>query len=359
MRMLFRVVRASLLRNLRVSGWMFVSLGILAALAAMFATVAIETGRKMRSSLRVVGANGVASAASSARLRASLADRTDVEACFVEARAATAKGQPLAVLAADQAELSRATAYWAVRGRRAAGAGEAIVGARLAARLHLAPDGEVDLELAGGPEAHLRVVGVFESGDEDEDRVFVSPQTPALSTVPPLASYALLSVRGGADGLRELEERLARQGVTLRPLRQLILGEEAVLGKVNLLSAVALAAVLALSALGVSAAVLARIVERRAELALMQAIGAPRAAIARLLLTEATVLGLAAAAAGFVLGSLLAWLVAWKVFGTGVEPHAAALAAAVLVACGVALFSGLLGLRRALLFDPAAALQGE
>jgi putative ABC transport system permease protein len=105
--------------------------------------------------------------------------------------------------------------------------------------------------------------------------------------------------------------------------------------------------------------VLARIGERRAELALMRAIGAARAGIARLLLVEAAVLGLSAAALGFVAGSLLAWLVAWKVFGTGVTPRPAALAAAVLVACGVALLSGAAGLRRALRLDPAAALQGE
>lgn len=357
--MLLRIARASLLRNPRVNAWMLVSLGLLASLAAMFATVALATGHKMRSSLRAVGANAVATSDSHAGLRTALAESADLQACFVDARAATVEGRPVAVLAADPAALARATAYWAVRGRRAGNAAEALVGARLAGRLRLAPGGEVELALDGGPTARLGVAGVFESGDEDEDRVFVSPEVPVLAARPPLASYALLSVGGGAQALHEVEVRLAARGVALRPLRQILQGEEAVLDKVNLLSAVALAAVLALSALGVSAAVLARIVERRAELALMQAMGAVRSALARLLLTEATLLGLAAAAGGFVVGSLLAWLVAWQVFGTGVAPHPAGLGAAVLVSCGVALLACLTGLRRALRTDPAVALQGE
>jgi putative ABC transport system permease protein len=231
------------------------------------------------------------------------------------------------------------------------------MGRRLAAALGAAVGSTVEVHLPGraAPE-RLRVAGVLESGDEDEGRMFVAG---APSPGGPRYTYALLSVPGGEAALAGMGAAIAGLGLELSPLRQVLHGEQAVIARIDLLTGIALAVVVLLGALGVTAAVLARVLERRRELALLQALGATRRSVATFLLCEGAVTGAVAAVLGYAAGTALSRAVARQVFGVAPAPHLAPLLAAAAVSVVIAVAAAAVGARRALRLETAALLKGE
>lgn len=385
--MLVKIVGNSLLKRVRITVWTLATLSTCAALVTLFAALAVDAEKKMSGSLRRLGTNAVVysnaepfgrmtepgSAGTSPKWETVkvLAAGADAGIAVLHGRVGTLKGKPAAVITADPKELSGMTPYWVVRGRRPVSPGEGLAGMRAASSFGIQEGSEWTIRWSRpGQESRIRITGVFESGDEDEDRIFLpvpssasaaGAEDAAAGMPPSLTSYALLSVPGGEKGIRLLAERLAagNAGVAVKPLHQILHGEQKTLEKIKLLSAFALLAVLSLSSLGVSAAVLARVAERRQELALFQALGAKRRLIALFLLSESAVLGTVAAVAGFVLGTFLSQVVTVRIFQVSVTPHLASFLAALAVTVGVALLAGGAGARRALKLEPAIALRGE
>jgi putative ABC transport system permease protein len=371
-----RLVRKSLLGNPRLLVWTVATLTASSALACMFTTVSLEVGRKMSGALRSLGANAVVHRTDGNRLpsdrgaaatspagdwrRVEQAARgAGAELLVVRLRVGSVQGAPLAVAWARPEGLEAMTPYWSVTGARAAEAGECAVGRSVAERFDLEPGDQLSLEWPDreGSPGRFRVAGVFEAGDEDDARIYLSrAPEPDADTATGTLAYGLLSVPGGEAGIARVRAHLSGSGYALKPLRQVLHGERSVLDRVRLLSALALAVVLVLTSLGVTASALARVVERRREFALMQALGATRRAIRRHLLAESAAVGALASLGGFLLGTVLAEAVTLRVFGVPVEPRAAGFGAALLVALGVALPSGLTAARHILRLPPAAVL---
>lgn len=370
--MFARMVGQSLVKSARVTAWSLATLTACAALATLFFTMSLDVGEKMSRSLRSLGANAVAyrvqpdgrrpgsdavlSPPAWAGVR-EVAESRGADIVQLSLEVGTVEGLPLAVVNDAARGLGRMTPYWAVQGRRVVEPGECVIGRKVAETLHLGTGGKVEVRLATGKEV-FRVAGVFESGDEDEHRMFVSK-----AGVPDARSfaYALLSVPGGEAGIARLNEALAggNLGIELKPLRQVLVGERTVLKKIDLLAGLALVAVLVLSGLGVTAAVLSRVVERRRELALLQALGAKRRTVGAFLLAEGAAVGIAAAVLGYGIGNLLAQLVVHHVFRVSVTPHATAFVAALAVTVVTALLAASVAARRALRMEPAVLLKGE
>ena len=373
--MLGKMVRKSLLKNVLINVWTLATLTMCAAMVAMFTTIYVDVGRKMSHSLRRLGANAVVhwEEESPKSMRKTgvtrdipnwpvvdkLANAVGADVLMLRVHVGTVTDKPLVVVSTDPATLVLMTPYWAVSGKRATAPGECLVGKRLASSLNIKTGTVVTVQWTT-PQmtSDLQVVGIFESGDEDEDRIFTSSLS---STEQPSLTYALLSVPGGEQGIRLLDEQLRAtgSGVTVKPLRHILHGERTVLQKITLLSSLTTIVVLVLSSLGVSAATLARIVERRRELALLQALGAVRRSVVFFLLYESTVMGAVAAVAGFVLGTILAQAVVQHVFRVSITPHLVAFLAALAATLGVTLLAGGVVSRRALHIGPAIALRGE
>lgn len=359
--MLAAMVFRSLWNNLRLSVWTLLTLATCAALVTLFTTITFEVRAKMRHTLRGLGANAVAYPAARGETDWSVFGRTaqsqGVQSAQLAVRVGLLKGIPVAVVAADPQALQNLTPYWVVTGKRATTAGECLVGRHVADTLGLQIGHVAKVEWpAGGQPASLSVVGLVESGDEDDDRVFIiSPSGPAD------LSYALLSVNGGEPAIGRLQKSLAvaPSHVEIKPLRQIVQGEEQLLNRISVLCLAALAVVLVLTALGVSASMLARVVERKKEFALLQALGASKRSVVKFLLAESATVGGIAAVVGFVFGTLLASAVVRQIFKASATPHGAAFAAALAATTVVALLAGSIACRRILRLQPATALRGE
>ncbi|MDA0792142.1 MAG: FtsX-like permease family protein, partial [Proteobacteria bacterium] len=110
--------------------------------------------------------------------------------------------------------------------------------------------------------------------------------------------------------------------------------------------------------IGIMNIMLASVMERRAEIGLLRAVGARQRDVVRQFLVETTVIALLGAAAGIVLGAVIAyaiagfagWAVAWSLPG---------IALAVIVCMAIAVGFGVYPAMSAARLDPVAALQAD
>ena len=156
-----------------------------------------------------------------------------------------------------------------------------------------------------------------------------------------------------------LQIRQVLPGVDVRTIRRVADTEGRILSHVGmLLWMVTLAALLA-AALAVAATSATTILERRAEVGIMKAIGATNALVAGIFLAEQVMLAIAGGAVGFVLGVGLARILGQSVFGTPASLRIVLLPVVLGLAAIVAVLGCLIPLRRAARFDPAPILRGE
>ena len=151
----------------------------------------------------------------------------------------------------------------------------------------------------------------------------------------------------------------ALPGTDVRVIRRVAEGEGAILARVRLLLWLVTAAALLAAALAVGASAAASVMERRAEIGLMKALGAASASVGFLLAAEQLLLALVGGGIGYALGIILARLLGEKVFGAAPEPSLLVFVVVIALAVGVTLLGSAFPLRRAARYEPAPILRGE
>jgi putative ABC transport system permease protein len=285
--------------------------------------------------------------------------------------------------------------WWTIRGRWFNdGARECVVGAGLAKSFPggVAPGATLWLQPANGDSTApagqaipLLVTGIVTTGDVDDN-----------SIVAPLALAQELSGRPGqfrqlfVSALTKPEDAFSQRnpatmtpteydrwfcspyissighqiqqvmpGTEARPIRRVAETEGRVLSRVSsLLWVVSLAALIG-AALAVAATAATTVLDRRSEVGLMKALGAPNSLVAGIFLAEQVLLASIGGAIGFLLGAVLARLLGEKIFGTAAEMRPVLFPVVLTIAALVAVAGSLIPLRRASHFDPATILRGE
>lgn len=267
---------------------------------------------------------------------------------------------------------------WQLEGAWPAADDGAVAGAALARKNNWRVGQEI--LVLGAP---LRLTGVISAGDENDDVLFLSldrlgvlthregqvdridvaaltkPEDDFARKNPKLMSkdeYERWSCSNYAISMaHEIEEAVPNSEA--RPVRRVADSEGRILDRVGGLMGLITLAALISSALTVWSLTATTMIERRAEVAIMQAIGAGRATIAALFSLEIAVIGILGGAIGAVAGVLLAKFVGQSVFhdAIGISPLLPVLAVA---AAGVVAVAGAAQpLGRALALDPAATLR--
>jgi putative ABC transport system permease protein len=270
--------------------------------------------------------------------------------------------------------------WWKVQGAWPVDdSGDILVGERLAAVLNLKAGDQV--QIAG---ASHKISGILSTGGPEENQI-----------VAPLVLAQQILNRPGAvrrvyvSALTKPEDALARRDPkTMNPelfdrwycspyvesiayqlqeaiphshaeqIRQVAQNEGAVLTRIKgLMWLITLAALFA-SALSVSAAMATAIMERRAEVGLMKALGAGGLAVAGLFFTEAALLALFAGVAGFAAGAWLAGLIGRSIFASQIVIQPVLFPIIIGIAVLVTFAGSAAAIRKAVKFDPVFALRG-
>jgi putative ABC transport system permease protein len=257
---------------------------------------------------------------------------------------------------------------------------DVLLGERLAASLGQKTGDSIDL--AG---TKHRVVGVLSTGG-DEDRQIVAPLSVAQQILGKPGTVGRIYV----SALTKPEDAFARRDPkTMSPemydrwycspyaraiafqleeaiprshaeqIRQVAQNEGAVLSRIQGLMLLVTLAALFAAALAVSAAMATAIVERRAEVGLMKALGAGKLAVALLFLAEATMLALLGGIAGYLGGSLLARQIGYAIFESQITVEPVLLPIILGIAVIVTFAGSAAAIRKAVKFDPVYALRGE
>ena len=284
--------------------------------------------------------------------------------------------------------------WWAIRGRWFSdGAHECVVGAALAKSFPggISPGATLRVQLANGgspaaaQEIPLLVTGIVTTGDVGDN-----------SIVAPLALAQELSGHPGqfrqlfVSALTKPEDAFSQRNpatmsqkefdrwfcspyissighqiqqmlpdTEARPIRRVAETEGRVLSRVSsLLWLVTLAALIG-AGLAVAATAATTVLDRRSEVGLMKALGAPNSLVAGIFLAEQVLLAWIGGAVGFLVGAVLARLLGEKIFGTAAELRPVLFPVVLTIAALVAVVGSLIPLRHATHFDPAAILRGE
>ena len=238
-----------------------------------------------------------------------------------------------------------------------------LVGIALARRTGLAPGMRARVVLAGASASlAFTVSGIVSTGEAEDDQAFVPlsrlQEATGLAGRLSLAAYAM-------DGGPAAAEREARRleaaipNASARPLRPIAAAQGAILARLQRMMMLLTAVVLVLSALCLTTTMMAMVVERESEIGLMRSLGAGDGDLLRVFLGEVSLLGLAGATLGLLLGGLAARVIGTRLFGTALEMRLSVAPVVVLIALLVGWIAVIVPLRRALRIQPAAALRGE
>jgi putative ABC transport system permease protein len=277
--------------------------------------------------------------------------------------------------------------HWAVQGAWPSGGDQCLVGSAVARRLALSPGDTVRVAVRGEDVA-LNVAGVVTSGDKD-DGAIIAP----LSTVQRLLGTPGKVSSADVSALTTPDNKLAEKyrqdpksltpdeydrwyctpypGAVAKQIQELIPGSAArvvrrvsetqgmVFSRTKGLIVLLAALTFVVCGLSVTGILTAAVLERRPEMALLQAIGARRADVLVLFLAEMAILGIAGGVLAAFTGPLLGqWLVS-VVFASTAELHLAVVLIAPFLGLALAWAGGLWPVWQAVNQDAAQVLHGN
>jgi putative ABC transport system permease protein len=261
---------------------------------------------------------------------------------------------------------------------------ECVVGAGLARRAGLKPGDSVAL-MIGDREASLHVTGILTTGGTEE-QVLVAP----LGVVQTLAERPGEFRRLLVSALTRPEDDFSRRdpstmtpadlerlmcapyissialqirevlpGADVSVIRQVAEGEGRILSRITALMWLVCVASLLAAGLVVGATSATSVLERRREIGLMKALGAPSATVSGLFLAEQLVLAFVGGGLGYAAGEGLARVVGQVVFGVPATGRLILLPVVLALAALVVMAGSLIPLGRLARLDPAPVLKGE
>jgi lipoprotein-releasing system permease protein len=269
----------------------------------------------------------------------------------------------VAVLGIDPVRYQRIipVSDYLVAGTLRVGAGDALIGSKLADDLGLGVGDKLRLDAGGNRTAVLNVAGVFQLGVSELDTRYVYLDLKQ--------AQSLLDLPGGVTVIDvTIADIFAADAYAARISRLLGLKAESWIEtnaqlmnglRSQSLSTVMISVFVAISvAFGIASVLAVSVVQRTREIGILRAMGSPRRQIQRVFLLQGGVLGLAGSAAGAAAGYALVWV--FNTFGPGLFPIPLA-PALIPAAMAIATLAGVLAAaapaRRAARLDPVEAIR--
>ncbi|MFT8705262.1 ABC transporter permease [Bifidobacterium aquikefiricola] len=286
--------------------------------------------------------------------------------------------------------------WWKVTGRWASDktvessgveSSEAMIGSTLAQQLNVQVGGSVTLHKSGR-EQHVRIVGIFQSGDSDDNAIYMpSEAAENLNDTP--NSIDRIEVKALTTPENDLARKAARNpaalsqeewetwyctaypssiayqieevipGAVAKQVRQVAALQGDVLKKTQAVMILMTVLSLISAAIAVANLMAASIGERSSEFALLKAIGASDGAVIRLTLLETAVVSLVGALVGTAAGFGAAQVIGRVVFGSSVSMRPMVFVLVFVLLAVTILLASLSAIRSILGLRPAEVLHGR
>ncbi|HKV94548.1 MAG TPA: FtsX-like permease family protein [Candidatus Angelobacter sp.] len=361
--------RQLLLRLLFKAAWVrkdralttLISVAVVATIATAALTIYSDLEGRLSREFRGFGANVIVTKSSGALTSDELAcinqtvgSRGEVLPVAYAVGTEREGGARVVIGGADLEKLRRLNPSWSFTDLNQ---GSALVGARVAESFSHGGDWHIGF---GGAAASIAPQAVFRSGSDDDSRAYLPlADFEKLTNVQP--STALVRVEGRPQEIQAAVASLSSSlpGVEVKPVRQITQAESAVVGKTRSVVFAASAVVVVLIMLCMVATFTSSVLERRRDFAVMKALGASNGAVNSLFAAEAALLALAGAAAGYILGSAIAFWIGKANFDAAIPPQPVLLLPVLLGSVLLALITSTAPLKLLQQIQPAAILRGE
>jgi putative ABC transport system permease protein len=362
-----RLVAAGLTRRRGMVVLAVLAVAIGSSVASALLHVSGDVSRKLTHELRALGPNLLLTAGGMhpapgggyldealARARLRAAGLEGAPLLLVTARAG---GRPLQIVGGDLDALRRLHPAWIV----APGRHEALIGARLMARLAVREGDSLTVEFAAGRLLTHRVGARLEAGGGDDEAWWIPlAEAQELAGLQGRVSLVEARIEGGPAAADRAVAALERGGgARALVLHALSATEAGLLERMRRLMALVTAAALVAAGLCAFGTLTDLALERRREIALMKALGASSRDIVRQFAAESLAIGLAGGTLGWLIGLLFAEVIGRSVFHSSIAVHWNVPPLVLGLALVVAGAASLGPIRLALSVQPAAMLKGE
>jgi putative ABC transport system permease protein len=242
-----------------------------------------------------------------------------------------------------------------------------VVSEPFANKHNVRPGSKILLPLAG-VNRPFRVMGVYYDYSTERGFILLSRRR-LLKYLPDLTVSSIAVYLNSGTDAREVHEEIARiiggRGILLSPNARLRRGALEVFDRTFRITYALEAVAIAVAVMGIAGALLAMVIDRRRELALIRFLGGAQSQVRRIILFEAGLLGLLANGIGLMLGILLSLILIFVInkqsFGWTIQFHwpVAMLLAALTGVYVATVLAGLFPARTAIRMNPIEVIHEE
>jgi putative ABC transport system permease protein len=243
----------------------------------------------------------------------------------------------------------------------------AVVSEPFANKHNIRTGDKISLPLAGVNRA-FQVLGVYYDYSTERGFVLLSRRTLLKYLPDPAVSNIAVYLKSGADA-SAVHERIGQiiggRGILISPNGRLRRGALEVFDRTFRITYALEAVAIVVAVMGIAGALLAMVIDRRRELALIRFLGAAQSQVRRIILFEAGLLGLLANGIGLMLGTLLSLILIFVInkqsFGWTIQFHwpVAVLCAALTGVYIATVLAGLYPARTAVRMNPIEVIHEE
>ena len=236
---------------------------------------------------------------------------------------------------------------------------EVILGCELARQLELQVNQPCVIKIGEQPMTLLPTAILQTGGEEDQAIIIEKSLLERLLACPGQISEAALVVPVSRRELEQLAARLELLApeVKTQVVRQVAFATENLLNKVILLLSLVTAVVICATSISMMSTLGVIVLERRQEFGVMEALGASRAQVCRMLLAESLLLGTIAALLGLPLGIWLSGLFSQQIFDVSLRLYPQVIGIGLIGGWLIAVLGSLVPIRKVLRWNTVAMLR--
>ncbi len=373
-KMLFKMIYSSLLRRKSRMLVALLAVAIGGTILSGLMTIYYDIPRQMGKEFRSYGANMVFLPASE-EVKISSKDfnllKEDLSSYEVEGSTPLSfkniriNEQPVIMAGTYFDGLSKTRPFLKVSGAMPANGNEVLVGVELANKFRVERGSILNLEYKVDDDNYssnkFTVSGIVESGKSEDSMVFVDFDK-AVEIVGSDEIIDVIETSISAD--KELLDGIvakydASKTLNAKLVKMVANSENTVLSKLQALVWLVSIIVLILTLISVGTTMMAAVMERRKEIGLKKALGAPNKSITREFLVEGLFLGAFGGVFGMILGFLFAQSVSMKVFGRAIDIQFSIAVITIIISVIITVVASFIPVKRATEIDPAVVLKGE